>query len=112
MVTWPGYCGGKPHIAGHRIKVQHVAVWHERLGRSPDEIIAEQRRPPLDEAPVVLPVAKELTEQSGSPRFPTRAIHRSALLERYRGHLDKTQQLLDQSPVFTLAGTAGGTEYG
>src|SRR5438876_11573268 len=24
----PGYCGGKPHIAGHRIKVQHIAVWH------------------------------------------------------------------------------------
>jgi uncharacterized protein (DUF433 family) len=34
----PGYCGGKPHIAGHRIKVQHVAVWHERMGLSPDEI--------------------------------------------------------------------------
>jgi uncharacterized protein (DUF433 family) len=34
----PGFCGGKPHIAGHRIKVQHVAVWHERLGMSPDEI--------------------------------------------------------------------------
>ena len=36
----PGYCGGKPHIAGHRIKVQHIAVWHERLGKTPDEIAA------------------------------------------------------------------------
>jgi uncharacterized protein (DUF433 family) len=36
----PGYCGGKPHIAGHRIKVQHVAVWHERLGMSATEIVA------------------------------------------------------------------------
>ncbi|MEX2558886.1 MAG: DUF433 domain-containing protein, partial [Pirellulales bacterium] len=36
----PGYCGGKPHIAGHRIKVQHIAVWHERLGMTPEEIIA------------------------------------------------------------------------
>jgi uncharacterized protein (DUF433 family) len=36
----PGYCGGKPHIAGHRIKVQHVAVWHEWLGQSPEEIVA------------------------------------------------------------------------
>src|SRR5690348_9710153 len=36
----PGYSGGKPHIAGHRIKVQHVAVWHERLGQSPEEIVA------------------------------------------------------------------------
>ncbi|HKB02388.1 MAG TPA: DUF433 domain-containing protein [Gemmataceae bacterium] len=35
----PGYSGGKPHVAGHRIKVQHVAVWHERLGQSPEEIV-------------------------------------------------------------------------
>ena len=36
----PGYCGGKPHVAGHRIKVQHIAVWHERLGMSAAEIAA------------------------------------------------------------------------
>lgn len=36
----PGYCGGKPHIAGHRIKVQHIAVWHERMGMTPEEIVA------------------------------------------------------------------------
>jgi uncharacterized protein (DUF433 family) len=36
----PGFCGGKPHIAGHRVKVQHVAVWHERLGMTPEEIVA------------------------------------------------------------------------
>jgi uncharacterized protein (DUF433 family) len=38
IVVKPGYCGGKPHIAGHRIKVQHIAVWHERMGMSPEEI--------------------------------------------------------------------------
>ena len=37
----PGICGGKPHVAGHRVKVQHVAMWHERQGKSPDEILAE-----------------------------------------------------------------------
>jgi uncharacterized protein (DUF433 family) len=36
----PGYCGGKPHIAGHRVKVQHVAIWHERMGMTPEEIVA------------------------------------------------------------------------
>ena len=36
----PGYCGGKPYISGHRIKVQHVAIWHEQLGQSPEEIVA------------------------------------------------------------------------
>lgn len=37
----PGVAGGKPRIAGHRITVQDVAIWHERLGRSADEIAAE-----------------------------------------------------------------------
>jgi uncharacterized protein (DUF433 family) len=36
----PGYSGGKPHIEGHRIKVQDVAIWHERLGQSAEEIAA------------------------------------------------------------------------
>src|SRR5262245_744838 len=36
----PGYCGGKPHIDGHRIKVQHVAIWHERMGMTAEEIVA------------------------------------------------------------------------
>jgi uncharacterized protein (DUF433 family) len=36
----PGFCGGKPHIVGHRIKVQHVAVWHERMGMTAAEIVA------------------------------------------------------------------------
>src|SRR4029450_12500399 len=30
VVVTPGVCGGKPRIAGHRIKVAHVAAWHER----------------------------------------------------------------------------------
>jgi uncharacterized protein (DUF433 family) len=37
----PGVAGGKPRIAGRRIKVQDIAVWHERLGRSVDEISSE-----------------------------------------------------------------------
>ena len=38
--TTPGVVGGKPRIAGHRITVQNIAIWHERLGKSPDEIAA------------------------------------------------------------------------
>jgi uncharacterized protein (DUF433 family) len=37
----PGIAGGKPRIAGHRVTVQNVAIWHDRLGRSADEIAAE-----------------------------------------------------------------------
>ena len=35
----PGVCGGKPRIAGHRIRVQDIVIWHEYKGMSPDEII-------------------------------------------------------------------------
>jgi uncharacterized protein (DUF433 family) len=34
-----GVCGGKPRISGHRITVQNIAVWHEQMGMSPDEIL-------------------------------------------------------------------------
>jgi uncharacterized protein (DUF433 family) len=36
----PNVCGGKPRIAGHRIKVQDIAIWHEKMGMSPDEIVS------------------------------------------------------------------------
>lgn len=36
-----GIAGGKPRIAGHRITVQNIVVWHERLGMSPDQIASE-----------------------------------------------------------------------
>jgi uncharacterized protein (DUF433 family) len=34
-----GVCGGKPRIAGHRIRVQDIYVLHELKGLSPDEIL-------------------------------------------------------------------------
>ena len=34
----PDVCGGKPRIAGTRIRVQDIAGQHETWGRSPDEI--------------------------------------------------------------------------
>jgi uncharacterized protein (DUF433 family) len=36
----PGICGGKPRIAGSRVRVQDVVIWHERLGLSADEIVS------------------------------------------------------------------------
>ncbi len=35
----PGVCGGRPRIAGHRIRVQDIVVLHERMGYTPDEIV-------------------------------------------------------------------------
>ncbi|NEO51240.1 MAG: DUF433 domain-containing protein [Moorea sp. SIO4A3] len=37
----PGVCGGKPRIAGHRIRVEDIVIWHERIGLSPDEIVSQ-----------------------------------------------------------------------
>jgi len=41
IVITPGVAGGKPHIAGHRITVQNVVIWHEWMGFSADEIATE-----------------------------------------------------------------------
>lgn len=38
IVSTPGVLGGKPRLAGHRISVQDVVIWHERMGLSVDEI--------------------------------------------------------------------------
>jgi uncharacterized protein (DUF433 family) len=40
IVSTPGTCGGKPRIAGHRIRVQDVVVLKEHMGLTLDEIVA------------------------------------------------------------------------
>lgn len=37
----PGITGGKPRIAGHRITVQDIVIWHENLGKTADEIASD-----------------------------------------------------------------------
>lgn len=37
----PGVCGGKPCIAGRRIRVQDVYAWHEAVGMTAKEIATE-----------------------------------------------------------------------
>lgn len=37
----PNIKGGKPCIAGRRISVQNIVIWHERMGKSADEIATE-----------------------------------------------------------------------
>ena len=34
----PGIAGGKPRIAGHRITVRDIVIWHQHMGKSVDEI--------------------------------------------------------------------------
>lgn len=35
----PGVCGGKACIAGHRVRVMDIVIYHEHRGLSPEEII-------------------------------------------------------------------------
>lgn len=42
IVSTPGTCGGKPRIAGTRIRVQDVVMWTE-MGKSADEIVTSYR---------------------------------------------------------------------
>jgi uncharacterized protein (DUF433 family) len=51
----PGVCGGKPRIAGHRIRVEDIVVWHERMSLSADEIVS--RYPQLTLADVYAALA-------------------------------------------------------
>lgn len=51
----PGTCGGRPRIAGHRIRVEDIVVWHDRMGQSADEIVS--RFPQLSLADVYAALA-------------------------------------------------------
>jgi uncharacterized protein (DUF433 family) len=51
----PGTCGGKPRIAGHRIRVQDIVIWHDRMGLSSDEIVT--RYPQLSLADIYAALA-------------------------------------------------------
>jgi len=37
----PGVCGGRACIAGHRVRVLDIVVWHEHQGMTPDEIVSQ-----------------------------------------------------------------------
>ncbi len=40
IVRTPDTCGGKPRVAGSRIRVKDIVIWHFHQAMSPDEIIA------------------------------------------------------------------------
>jgi uncharacterized protein (DUF433 family) len=70
----PGVCGGKPYIAGHRIRVQDIVIWYEHLGMSPDEIVDHY------------------------PSITLADVH--AALTYYYDHLEEIRQLIHESEAF------------
>ncbi len=41
IVSASDTAGGKPRIAGRRITVPHIVIWHEQMGYSVDEIATQ-----------------------------------------------------------------------
>ena len=41
ITSTPGICGGKPCIAGHRIRVSDIAILHEHQGLTADAIVSQ-----------------------------------------------------------------------
>lgn len=37
----PGIFGGKPCIAGHRVRVSDIVIWHEHQGLTADAIVSQ-----------------------------------------------------------------------
>jgi uncharacterized protein (DUF433 family) len=62
----PAKCGGKPCIAGTRIRVWDVHVWHDLRGQSPEEIVADF--PQLTLADVYAALAYYLDHQEAIER--------------------------------------------
>jgi uncharacterized protein (DUF433 family) len=40
IVSTPDTCGGAPRIAGSRIRVNDIVIWHFHQGMSPEQIIS------------------------------------------------------------------------
>ena len=47
IVSTPDTCGGKPRIAGGRIRVKDVVIWHDRERMFPVEIVLKWPHPTL-----------------------------------------------------------------
>src|SRR4029450_13824561 len=73
----PGVCGGKPRIAGHRIRVQDVVLWHERMAMRPAEITVAH------------------------PGLTLSAVY--AALAYYHDHLDEIRGFLEQEEAIASA---------
>jgi uncharacterized protein (DUF433 family) len=61
VTSTPGVCGGRPCIAGHRIRIFDIYVMHGLQGRTTDEILKSY--PTLSRADVEAAIAYYLNHQ-------------------------------------------------
>jgi len=89
----PAICGGRPCVAGTRIRVQDVYVWHELKRQSPEEIVTNF--PQLSLADVHAALAyyhdhrTEIETEVRAERMDAERMkqcHPSKLLQKLTGH--------------------------
>jgi len=95
--TEAGKCGGKPVIAGTRIRVWDVYVHHERLGKSPDEIVRAYPHITLADVHAALAYYWD---------------HKDEIDEQMRDADEFVAQLQDSNEVSPLAQKLAATESG
>lgn len=93
-------CGGRPCVAGTRIRVQDVYIWHELQGQSPEEIVTDFKQLTLADVHAALAFyhdhRQEIEADVASERAEADRLKRS--------HTSKLQQKLsgengDSHPV-------------
>lgn len=85
----PGMCGGKACIAGHRIRVLDVAIYHD-IGKTPAEIV--EMFPSITEADVHAAIAyyldhREEIEEDSRRAHEVADSHRARFPSKLKGKL-------------------------
>jgi uncharacterized protein (DUF433 family) len=88
-----GAGGLKARIAGHRIRVLDVVIWHEKLGMSPAEILDQY--PTLSLADIYAALAYYWDNR---PEIESAILREQATVSRFKqGYVGPLQEQLDRS---------------
>ncbi len=101
----PGESRPKARIAGHRIRVQDVALWHEKLGMSVDEIVYQY--PTITLADVYAALAYYWDHRNEIERAIRQ--ERAVVDEFRRSHLGPLQRKLAAPPTTGIGKQGHGT---
>lgn len=88
VVSNPAVCGGKPCIAGTRIRVQDVYVWHGLQGLSADEIVS---------------LFPQLTMPDVYAALAYFWEHRDEIQQRMDGETERVERIKQQNPSLLQA---------
>ncbi len=90
----PGVCGGKACIAGTRIRVMDIVVWHRDGGLSPAKIVADYPTITLADVHAALAYYHDNPEE-----IEAEFQREDELIERYRSRFVRVGQQISGSSV-------------